>query len=131
VSIRFTKIAPDQRYSDRRKVEKLLKASIHCTGDPELIAAKVLMEQSQCGDTTSLTLVATFHSKFQESTDQPSLSTDKPNPVIAAFMPLIDRQAASDGDEAAMVEDAAEVARRSGEGRGRQENDSGGRGWRT
>ena len=34
---------PDQRYSDRRKVEKLLKA-IRCT-DPELLAAKVVIDQ--------------------------------------------------------------------------------------
>jgi hypothetical protein len=43
--------------------------------------------------------------KFQESTDQPSWSTDKANPVSAAFMPLIDRQSMADGEEAA-IEDA-------------------------
>jgi hypothetical protein len=60
-------------------------------------------------DATSLTLAATFHSKFPESTDQHSWSTDKPNPVSAAFvMQLKDRQAAADGDEAA-IEDAMEV----------------------
>jgi hypothetical protein len=36
---------PDQRYSERLKVEKLLKA-IRCT-DPELIAAKVFVESQQ------------------------------------------------------------------------------------
>jgi hypothetical protein len=58
----------DQRYSDQRKVEKLLKA-IRCT-DPELIAAKSSWKASS--DATPLALVATFHSKFPESTDQPA-----------------------------------------------------------
>jgi hypothetical protein len=54
-------------------------------------------------ETTSLTLAATFQSKFHESTHHPCWSTDKGDPVSAAFMPLvIDRQAAADGDEAAM-----------------------------
>jgi hypothetical protein len=48
-------------------------------------------------DTTSLTLAATFHSKFQESMDQPSWSTDKANPVSAAFMPLIKKAAGRGG----------------------------------
>jgi hypothetical protein len=38
---------------------------------------------------TSLTLEVTFYSNFQKPTDQPSWSTDKANPVSAAFMPLI------------------------------------------
>ena len=38
--------------------------------------------------------------------DQLSWSTDKPNPVNAAFMTLTDKLAAADGDEAAMEEDA-------------------------
>jgi hypothetical protein len=51
---------------------------------------------------------ATFHSKFQESTDRPSWSTDKVDPVVSAafLMPLIAKQAAADGDEAAIMEDA-------------------------
>jgi hypothetical protein len=57
-------------------------------------------------ETTSPTPADTFHSKFQEFTHQLSWSADEANPVSAAFMPLIVvRQAAADGDEAAM-EDA-------------------------
>ena len=35
---------PDQRYSDRRKVENLLKARIRCNTNPKLIAVKVFVE---------------------------------------------------------------------------------------
>jgi hypothetical protein len=90
---------PDQRYSDQRKVEKLLKA-IRCT-DPELIVAKEdFVDQQHGRDFTAGACgyfsqqVSRVHGPAQlESTDS------KPNPVSAAFMPLIDKQAAADGDE--------------------------------
>jgi hypothetical protein len=104
---------PDQRYSERRKVEKLPIRNL----PRRKSSRKAYME------TTSPTPVATFHSKFQESTHQLSWSTDEANPVSAAFMPLIVRQAVADGDEAAMEDAmAAEVD---------EVNDNGGRGWRN
>jgi hypothetical protein len=97
---------PDQRYSDRRKVEKLLKA-IRCT-NPDLIAAKVFVDQQHGRDFAGA--CGYFPNKFPESMDQLSWSTDKPNPVNAAFMPWTDKQAVADGDEAAMEEDARPMA---------------------
>jgi hypothetical protein len=98
---------PDQRYSDQRKVEKLLKA-IYVVPTRNLLRRKSSWKANT--DVTSLALVATFHSKFPESTDQPSWSTDKSNPVSAAFMPLIGKQAAANGDEAAAMEEAIMAA---------------------
>jgi hypothetical protein len=86
----------DQRYSEKRKVEKLLEAM-------RKSSRKVYTE------TTSPTPADTFHSKFREFTHQLSWSTVEANPVSAAFMLSTVRQVAADGDEAAM-EDALAVA---------------------
>jgi hypothetical protein len=108
---------PDQRYSDRRKVKKLLKA-IRFT-DAELLAAKVIVDQHYSRDFAAAAV--SFPNKFPESIDQLSWSTDKPpNPVHAAFMPLPDKQAAADWDEAAMEDAmAAEVVDEAADADGR------------
>jgi hypothetical protein len=58
---------PDQRYSNRRKVEKFLKAIFFT--NPELIAAKAFVDQQHGRDFAGACRF-TFPDKFPESMDQ-------------------------------------------------------------